>query len=92
MRKVDSYKDNTIAAAALMFGKCTPRLQARIENGSDVDHTKSDAILMKLAIKKHATSSKQGQHPLTQMVEALRTLVNVKQADELKKVADKLGL
>ena len=78
-----AYEDNTVSAASALFQKCTPRLQQRIENGEDMAKLNADAIKMKKAIKSCATSFAPKAHPLLHVIDAVRALFNIKQADDV---------
>ena len=51
----EAHENDCAAAAAVMWSKCTEESQNRITNSEELSKLKLDAILMKKAIKKHAT-------------------------------------
>ena len=82
-KRKKAHEDNTVSAASALFQKCTPRLQQRIENGEDMAKLNADAIKMKKAIKSYATSFAPKAHPLLHVIDAVRALFNIKQADDV---------
>ena len=82
-RQGKAYEDNTVAAASALFQKCTPRLLQRIENREDMAKLNADAIKMKKSIKSYATSFGPKAHPLLHVIDAVRALFNIKQADDV---------
>ena len=82
-QKKKAYEDNTVSAASALFQRCTPRLQQRLENGEDMAKLNADAIKMKKAIKSYATAFAPKAHPLLHVIDAVRALFNIKQADDV---------
>ena len=82
MKRNRQYADNTRAVASLLWSKCTKTLQARIKNAETKSDLDTCAIKMKKAIKKHATSFRPNAHPLIQVIDAMKALVNIKQGDD----------
>ena len=82
-KRKKAYEDNTVSAATALFQKCTPRLQQRIENGEDMAKLNADAIKMKKAIRSYATSFAPKAHPSLHVIDAVRALFNIKQADDV---------
>ena len=80
--KVLAYEVNQRSAAALLWSKCTQKLQHRIRDAEDHEALQKDMLEMKAAIRKYATSFQPNAHPLMQVVDAIRTLFNIKQADD----------
>ena len=83
-RRKKAYEDNTRALSSFLYLKCTQALRNKLTNKvPDMEVLYQDCIEMKKAIRTYATSYKPDDHPLMQVIEGLRTLLNIRQADDM---------
>ena len=69
-------------AFAVVFGRCTKQLQVKIANRSDYNSKiRDNAIELLKAIEEHSTHFHEKKNPAIVMVEALRSLLNIKQKE-----------
>src|SRR6056297_2185936 len=73
---------NMSKAFAVVFGRCTKQLQVKIANQSDYNSKIQDNTIELLkAIEEHSTQFHEKKNPAIVMVDALKSLLNIKQKD-----------
>jgi hypothetical protein len=82
MKRKQALEANMTKAYAFLWDQCTKGMQQKIEVRSDFQaKVKSDPIELLKAIKQHALNYQEHRYEMSIILDALRTLLNLKQKD-----------
>ncbi len=83
-RRTKDWEQNSPSVANLLWSKCTQRLQDRIKDAESITELLKDVLQMQRAVVKYATTYQPNAHPLLQVIDAVKTLFLIRQADDWK--------